>query len=73
MITQRNAEGVSRTRGGTADLLEQARALTGLMSTPKGRRRTDATAETAVDLVDAHHPHARGGDDRSPLRGSRLE
>ncbi len=31
-ITQRNAEGVSRTRGGTADLIEQARALTGLMN-----------------------------------------
>jgi methyl-accepting chemotaxis protein len=37
LITQRNAESVSRTRGGTADLLEQARALTGLMNTPQGR------------------------------------
>jgi methyl-accepting chemotaxis protein len=36
-ITQRNAEGVSRTRGGTADLIEQARALTGLMNTPQSR------------------------------------
>ncbi len=28
-ITQRNADGVSRTRGGTADLIEQARTLVG--------------------------------------------
>ena len=36
-ITQRNAEGVSRTRGGTSTLIEQARALTGLMNTPPRR------------------------------------
>jgi methyl-accepting chemotaxis protein len=33
-ITQRNAEGVSKTRGGTAELIEQARTLSGLMSPP---------------------------------------
>jgi methyl-accepting chemotaxis protein len=31
-ITERNAEGVGRTRGDTADLLKQAEALSGLMS-----------------------------------------
>jgi len=31
-ITQRNADGVSRTRGGTADLIEQARMLSSLMN-----------------------------------------
>ena len=36
-ITQRNAEGVGRTRGSTADLLKQAQVLTGLMNTPKPR------------------------------------
>jgi hypothetical protein len=31
-ITERNAEGVKRTRGGTADLLKQADALSGVMA-----------------------------------------
>ena len=30
-ITERNAEGVKQTRGGTAELLKHAEALTGLM------------------------------------------
>ena len=39
LITQRNAEGVGRTRGDTADLLKQAEALSGLMAQarPNGR------------------------------------
>jgi methyl-accepting chemotaxis protein len=38
-ITERNAEGVGRTRGDTADLLKQAEALSGLMTQagPNGR------------------------------------
>ena len=36
-ITQRNVEGVGRTRGGTADLLKQAQTLTGLMNTAKSK------------------------------------
>jgi len=43
-ITERNAEGVGKARGGTADLLKQAQALSSLMDAkPKarsnGRRR----------------------------------
>ena len=50
-ITERNAEGVGRTRGGTADLMKQARALTGLMDTkPKADRRTAATAGDATAM-----------------------
>jgi hypothetical protein len=36
-ITQRNAEGVGKTRGSTADLLKQAAVLTGLMAAAKPR------------------------------------
>jgi hypothetical protein len=36
-ITQRNVDGVGRTRGGTVDLLRQAQTLTGLVNTSKSK------------------------------------
>ena len=36
-ITQRNAEGVGKTRGSTVDLLKQAQELTGMMANGKAR------------------------------------
>jgi methyl-accepting chemotaxis protein len=40
-ITERNAEGVRRTRGGTADLLKQAETLTGLMDSAIAAKSTN--------------------------------
>jgi methyl-accepting chemotaxis protein len=36
-VTQRNAEGAGRTRGGTTDLLRQAQTLAALMANGKGK------------------------------------
>jgi len=40
-ITDRNAEGVRKTRGSTADLLKQAETLTGLMDSALAKRSTN--------------------------------
>jgi len=40
-ITQRNADGVRQTRGGTADLLRQAETLTGLMDSAVAGKRAN--------------------------------
>ena len=73
-ITERNAEGVKQTRGGTADLLRQAEALAGIM----GERRRDqrrATAAAALDPAPMHDvvPGTRGSDHRPRAVGPELE
>jgi methyl-accepting chemotaxis protein len=40
-ITERNADGVRQTRGGTADLLKQAELLTGLVDSVTGAKGTN--------------------------------
>ena len=69
-ITQRNAEGVSRTRGGTADLIDQARSLTSLMNNVEEVAPTDATA---VSAADGFRTNVRGGHHRPPPCRTRLE
>ena len=43
-ITDRNAAGVKRTRGGTDDLVRRANALVALVERPAGRRRPNGRA-----------------------------